>query len=50
MDILLKTYHRVSDEDKKTIYEKGTFFFDTNVLLNLFRHKRKSREDWLKTL
>ncbi len=37
-------YHRPTQDEFKTLWSKGTFVFDTNVLLNLYRYPRSSRE------
>ena len=34
-------------KDKEIIWEDGTFVFDTNVLLNLYRYSRNTRDDLL---
>lgn len=43
---LLKKIHRNNDEiDFKSIWEKGVFIFDSNVLLDLYRLPVSARED-----
>ncbi len=33
-----------TEEEKKLLWEKATFIFDTNVLLNLYRYSKKTRD------
>jgi predicted nucleic-acid-binding protein len=47
METLLKVYS-IEDIDLEEIWEKSLFFFDTNVLLDLYRLPRGVQEDLLK--
>ena len=37
-------YLEYSDEEKKILWENATFVFDTNVLLNLYRYSKETRD------
>lgn len=43
-------YLGFSDEEKKEIWERGIFVFDTNVLLNIYRYSGETREVLLSAL
>lgn len=47
MKSLFKGYYQPTPDQFKELWEKGTFVFDTNVLLGLYRYKEKSRSDLL---
>ncbi|KAA3647176.1 MAG: hypothetical protein DWQ07_06665 [Chloroflexi bacterium] len=44
MKDLFPSYYRPTDDDFKEMWENGTFIFDTNVLLNLYRYKQETRD------
>lgn len=50
MKELFKGYYRPSADDFKKMWEEGTFVFDTNVLLNLYRYKKDTRDAILEIL
>ena len=50
MKELLKIYRDNQDLDFDKIWEKGIFFFDTNVLLDLYRLPISAKDDLLKIL
>lgn len=39
---MFKGFYQLSEEDFSEIWEHGTFVFDTNVLLNLYRYKNET--------
>ena len=41
-------YLDLSNEEKKDLWDKATFVFDTNVFLNLYRYSKKTRETMFK--
>jgi|GEM_PF-629711 len=43
-------YLDYSEKEKKEIWGKSTFIFDTNVLLNLYRYTKKTRDEFLAIL
>ena len=43
-------YLEYSDEEKKKLWENATFVFDTNVLLNLYRYSKETREALLSSM
>src|SRR5579884_891019 len=43
-------YYRPTDDEFKKAWETGTFSFDTNVLLNLYRYTQETRSSLLKVL
>ncbi|MET1122955.1 PIN-like domain-containing protein [Priestia megaterium] len=43
-------FYRTQDDEYAQILEQGTFIFDTNVLLNVFRYPNKAREMLLSIL
>ncbi len=45
-----KGYYLPSDDEFTTLWEKCIFVLDTNVLLNLYRYTRSTRDDLLKIL
>lgn len=47
MESLFKGYYQPTPEQFKELWEEGTFVFDTNVLLNLYRYKIESRNEVL---
>ncbi|GAF53765.1 PIN-like domain-containing protein [Psychrobacter sp. JCM 18900] len=47
MESLFKGYYQPTPEQFKELWEEGTFVFDTNVLLNLYRYKIESRDEVL---
>ncbi len=50
MKSLFKGYYQPTPEQFKTLWEEGTFVFDTNVLLNLYRYKVDSRDEVLNVI
>ena len=46
----IKEYLPLKDNIKQEIWEKGTFVFDTNVLLNLYRYTKEARETLIATM
>lgn len=50
MKELFKGYYRPNDEEFKKMWDEGTFVFDTNVLLNLYRYKKETRDAILEIL
>jgi hypothetical protein len=43
-------YIPYTDEEKKEIWKNGTFVFDTNILLNLYRYSISTRDQFLEIL
>lgn len=50
MESLFKGYYQPTPEQFKELWEEGTFVFDTNVLLGLYRYKRDSRDEVLNVI
>lgn len=50
MKSLFKGYYQLTPEQFKELWEEGTFVFDTNVLLNLYRYKVESRDEVLNVI
>ena len=50
MESLFKGYYQPTPEQFKKLWEEGTFVFDTNVLLNLYRYKKESRDEVLNVI
>lgn len=50
MKNLFPGYFDESKVTKEEIWEKGTFVFDANIFLNLYRYSDTTREDFLKIL
>lgn len=50
MKKILPEYFQPSEEEIKSIWQNGTIIIDANVLLNLFRYSKKSRDDLLNVL
>lgn len=50
MKHLLPEYFQPSDDDIKRVWENGTIVLDANVLLNLFRYSKNSRNELIKIL
>lgn len=50
MKSLFKGYYQPTSEQFKELWEEGTFVFDTNVLLNLYRYKVESRDEVLNVI
>ncbi|MBH0066041.1 PIN-like domain-containing protein [Psychrobacter sp. SZ93C1] len=50
MESLFKGYYQPTPEQFEKLWEEGTFVFDTNVLLNLYRYKIESREEVLNVI
>ncbi len=50
MDKLFKTHKELTEDDFKTLWEKGLFVFDANVLLDLYRLPETARNDLLNIL
>ena len=42
-----KEYIAPTDEQKRTIWERATIVFDTNILFNLYRYSASTRDDLL---
>lgn len=47
MESLFKGYYQPTPEQFEELWKEGTFVFDTNVLLGLYRYKEKSRNELL---
>ena len=47
---LFPGFYRPSDDEFITLWEKGIFVLDSNVLLNLYRYPEKARKDFLNVL
>ena len=50
MESLFKGYYQPTPEQFKELWEEGTFVFDTNVLLGLYRYKKDSRDEVLNVI
>lgn len=50
MKSLFKGYYQPTPEQFKELWEEGTFVFDTNVLLGLYRYKVGSRDEVLNVI
>lgn len=50
MDDLFKSHRKLSEKDYSELWEKCTFVFDTNVLLDLYRLPENARNSLLKIL
>jgi|26BtaG_2_1085354.scaffolds.fasta_scaffold12154_2 predicted nucleic acid-binding protein len=50
MESLFKGYYQPTPEQFKELWEEGTFVFDTNVLLGLYRYKKESRDEVLNVI
>lgn len=50
MESLFKGYYQPTPEQFTKLWEEGTFVFDTNVLLGLYRYKEESREEVLNVI
>jgi len=46
----LKAFSQPTDDEFYLLWTKGTFFVDTNVLLNLYRYPTAAREDLVRVL
>lgn len=44
MKNILREYIELSDQEKTRLWTEGIFVFDTNVLLNLYRYTKKTRD------
>ncbi|MDO6619779.1 PIN-like domain-containing protein [Shewanella sp. 6_MG-2023] len=44
---LFPGYFKESEEDLKRLWEKSTFVFDANILLNMYRYSEDTRKDFL---
>ena len=44
---VIKEFLEPSNTDKRQLWEKAVFVFDTNVLLNLYRYSSKTRNSLL---
>ena len=47
MRSIIKEFIEPSNTDKRRLWEKAVFVFDTNVLLNLYRYSAKTRNSLL---
>lgn len=45
-----KGYYQPTKDDFEKMWNEGTFVFDTNVLLNLYRYKKETRDSILEVL
>lgn len=43
----IKEYIELNEKEKKELWERATFVFDTNVFLNLYRYSNKTRNQLL---
>lgn len=43
-------YYHPTDDELDELWKNGVFFFDANVLLNLYRYPKNARDDLLKVL
>lgn len=50
MDSLFRTHKDITDAEYKILWEKGLFFFDANVLLDLYRLPENAQKDLLAIL
>ncbi|WP_198333191.1 PIN-like domain-containing protein [Psychrobacter aquimaris] len=50
MESLFKGYYQPNPAQFKELWEEGTFVFDTNVLLGLYRYKVESRDEILNVI
>ena len=46
----ISEYIGMTDEEKSELWEECTFVFDTNILLNLYRYTKKTRDSLLKSM
>ena len=46
----IKEYLEYTDEEKSELWENATFVFDTNVLLNLYRYSKDTRDALLNSM
>jgi hypothetical protein len=44
MKSILREFIELNDDEKKDLWSKATFIFDTNILLNLYRYSLKTRK------
>ena len=47
---LFKGYFPFSEEEIKEMWDECIFVFDTNVLLNMYRYKEKTRKEFINLL
>jgi hypothetical protein len=50
MKSILNEYIDLTDDEKRILWDKCIFVFDTNVLLNLYRYSQKTRETLLNAM
>ncbi len=50
MKSLFKGYYQPTPEQFEELWKEGTFVFDTNVLLGLYRYKKESRDEVLNVI
>ena len=41
MKIAIKEFIELTDAEKKNLWDKAIFIFDTNIYLNLYRYSKK---------
>ncbi len=46
----ISEYIGMTDEEKSELWKECTFIFDTNILLNLYRYTKKTRDSLLKSM
>ncbi len=47
---LLPGFYKRSEEELSKIWQEGIFVFDTNMLLNVYRYKQKTRARYIEIL
>ena len=50
MKNIFKGYYQLDTDEFNTLWKKGLFIFDTNVLLNLYRYQSSTRDALLKVM
>ena len=50
MKNLFKGYHKLDDEEFKSLWKNALFIFDTNILLNLYRYQSSTRDELLQVM
>lgn len=50
MKKVFNKYYRPSDEDFSRLWTECIFVFDTNVLLNLYKFSKNTRDEWFKVI
>ena len=50
MKSAIKEFIELTDAEKKNLWDKAIFIFDTNIYLNLYRYSKKTRDSLLKAM